>query len=179
MEVILKDRGDVPVIPVALDNLWGSIWSFRGGKAFGKRPIGLRRVINVAYGPPLQGPPNLLEVRRAILQTLVDAVSLRRSPPPPLETLDLALPHLEHPELGLLCASAPNYDCDGVVQPGQRSGTVGLPVPGVAIRVVDAAGQPLAEEQVGRIEAYVVATPRWVDTALSGRLDADGFLTLD
>jgi 1-acyl-sn-glycerol-3-phosphate acyltransferase len=178
MEVILKGRGDVPVVPVALDNLWGSIWSFRGGRAFGKRPIGFRRVINVCYGQPLSGPPSLSEVRLAILRTLVDAVGLRKSPPQRLETLDLALPHLEHPELGLLCASAPDYDRDGIVQPGQKAGTVGLPVPGVALRVVDAAGQPLAEDQVGRVQACVVAAPRWVDTGLSGRLDGDGFLTL-
>jgi 1-acyl-sn-glycerol-3-phosphate acyltransferase len=178
IEVILKGRGDIPVVPVALDNLWGSIWSFGGGRAFGKRPIGLRRVINVAYGPPLLGPPSLLEVRLGILRTLVDAVGLRKSPPPRLETLDLALPHLEHPDLGLLCASAPDYDRDGVVQPGQRTGTVGLPVPGVALRVVDADGQPLIEDQVGRVQACVVGAPRWVDTGLSGRLDGDGFLTL-
>jgi 1-acyl-sn-glycerol-3-phosphate acyltransferase len=178
MEVILKGRGDVPVVPVALDNLWGSIWSFRGGKAFGKRPVGRRRVINVCYGTPLTGPPSLFEVRLAILRAGVEAISLRKSPPDRLETLDLALPHLEHPELGLLCASARDYDRDGIVQPGQRAGTVGLPVPGVALRVMDAAGQPLAEDQVGRLQARVAATPGWVDTGLSGQLDGDGFLTL-
>jgi len=178
LEVILKGRADVAVVPAYLDNLWGSIWSFRGGRAFGKRPAGLRRVIRVAFGPALTGPPSLFQVRLAILQAGVAAAGLRRSPPPPLETLDPDLPRLEVPGLGLLTASAPDYDRDGVVQPGGRAGTFGLPVPGVALRVVDASGQVLGEDLPGRVEARVAGRTDWADTGLTGRLDRDGFLSL-
>ena len=65
--------------------------------------------------------------------------------PPRLETLDLALPHWDHPELGLLTASTPNFDRAGIHQTGWKPGSLGQPVPGVALRVVDeAGGNPLA-----------------------------------
>jgi 1-acyl-sn-glycerol-3-phosphate acyltransferase len=179
LEVILKDRSDVPVVPVGFDGLWGSIFSFRGGKTLGKRPEGLRRTIRVAFGPPLTGPPSLFQIRLAILDVGVDAVELRREPLGPLETIDPALPHLDHPELGRLTASAPDYDQAGITQPGQRPGTVGLPLPGVALRVADDSGCVLPEDASGQLQARVAGRPGWVETGLHGRLDRDGFLTLE
>jgi len=179
LEVILKGRPEVAVVPVYLDNLWGSIWSFKGWRAFGKRPAGWRRVVNVAFGPPLTGVPSLFQVRRAILEAGVDAVGARKSPPSLLETLDPNLARLDHPTLGLLTASAPNYDRGGAVQPGQRQGTVGLPVPGVAIRIVDDTDTVLPEAEVGRVQARSVGHPRWTDVGVLGHLDHDGFLTIE
>ena len=178
LEVILKGRPEVPVIPVYLDNLWGSIWSFQGWRAFGKRPVGLRRVVNVAFGPALTGPPSLFEIRLGILDAGVDATRLRRRLPATLETLDPTAERFDHPALGLLAASALDYDRGGVVQPGRREGTVGLPVPGVVLRVVDNSGQVLSEGQDGHIEARTVRQPDWTDTGSIGRLDRDGFLTI-
>src|SRR4051794_32688781 len=40
LEVILKGREHVPVVPVFLDNLWGSVFSFSGGRFLRKWPIG-------------------------------------------------------------------------------------------------------------------------------------------
>ena len=178
LEVILKDRADVPIVPVALDNLWGSIFSFQGGKTLRKRPSGFRRTIHVAFGPPMTGPPSLFQIRLAISEAGVEAMELRRKPPARLDTIDLNLPHLDHPDLGLLAASAPDYDRDGITQPGQRQGTVGLPMPGVALRAVDESGQSLSEEAAGRLQARVAGRPGWAETGLLGRLDRDGFVAL-
>jgi 1-acyl-sn-glycerol-3-phosphate acyltransferase len=178
LEVILKGRGDVPVVPVGFDNLWGSIFSFQGGKTLRKRPVGLRRTIGIAFGPPMTGPPSLFQLRLAILEAVVEATELRKTGPPRLETLDLSLPHLDHPELGLLTASAPDFDRDGITQPGRREGTLGLSVPGVALRVVDEAGKILAEDAPGRLMARVVGRPDWSDTGVTAQLDRDGFLTV-
>src|SRR5262245_3858552 len=38
IEVILEGREQVPVVPVYVDNLWGSIFSFAGGRFFWKWP---------------------------------------------------------------------------------------------------------------------------------------------
>ncbi|MBV8266346.1 MAG: 1-acyl-sn-glycerol-3-phosphate acyltransferase, partial [Planctomycetaceae bacterium] len=46
LEAILKDREHVPVIPVFLDNLWGSLLSFSRGRFFWKRPQGWRRTVS-------------------------------------------------------------------------------------------------------------------------------------
>jgi 1-acyl-sn-glycerol-3-phosphate acyltransferase len=179
LEVILKGRGHIPVVPIYLDNLWGSIWSFQGGRAFGKRPKGLRRQINAAFGPALTGPPSLFEIRLAIQDLSVDAVGLRNRPMPPLETLDFGLPHFEHELLGLITASATNYDRLGITQAGERAGTVGLPLPGVGIRIVDDGGKSLGPDGVGRIFARIPKHPDWTELDKRGKLDADGFLTIE
>ncbi|HEY2154176.1 MAG TPA: 1-acyl-sn-glycerol-3-phosphate acyltransferase [Isosphaeraceae bacterium] len=178
LEVILKGFDSVPVVPTAIDNLWGSILSFQGGTTVRKRPVGLRRTVAIAFGPPLTGPPSLFRIRLAILEANVEARELGGKGPLPLETIDLALPHLDHAALGLLAASAADYDQAGVTQPGQRPGSVGLPPPGVALRVVDESGGALPEETCGRIEARVAGRPGWIRTNLRGELDRDGFLTL-
>ncbi len=178
LEVILKGFDEVPVVPAALDNLWGSIWSFQGGTTVHKRPVGLRRTVSITFGPPLTGPPSLFQIRLAILEANAEARELRGKGPLRLETIDPSLPHLDHSELGLLAASAPDYERDGVTQPGQRPATVGLPPPGVALRVIDDSGQALPEEACGRLEARVAGRQGWIPTNLRGKLDRDGFLTL-
>jgi acyl-[acyl-carrier-protein]-phospholipid O-acyltransferase/long-chain-fatty-acid--[acyl-carrier-protein] ligase len=67
LEVILKDRKSVPVIPVFLDNVWGSLWSFSGGRFLKKWPQGLRRTVNIVYGPPVPPPVTTFAVRQAVL----------------------------------------------------------------------------------------------------------------
>lgn len=52
---LLKDR-DAPVLPVWLDGMWGSIFSFSGGRFFIKRPQLTRRQITLYVGKPL--PPD-------------------------------------------------------------------------------------------------------------------------
>ncbi len=178
LEVILKDRGHVPVVPAGLDNLWGSIFSFQGGRTLRKRPVGLRRTVHIAFGPALSGPPSLFQIRLAILEAVVEAVEIGEKVAALPDTIDPALPRLEHPELGVLTASAPDYDRGGITQPGQRPGTVGLPVTGVALRVVDDPDRPLPEDAPGRLQARVAGRPGWAETGLRARLDRDGFLTL-
>jgi acyl-[acyl-carrier-protein]-phospholipid O-acyltransferase/long-chain-fatty-acid--[acyl-carrier-protein] ligase len=57
---------DAPIVPVALARVWGSVFSFAGGKFFWKWPRQLRRSVVVTFGRPL--PPNATadEVRAAV-----------------------------------------------------------------------------------------------------------------
>ena len=66
MELISRDL-DVPVIPVHLDQVWGSIFSFKGGRFFWKRPDRLPRPVTVSFGKPLH-QPSTWKVRRAVLE---------------------------------------------------------------------------------------------------------------
>lgn len=66
LELIAGDL-DVPVIPVHLDQVWGSIFSFKGGKFFWKRPDRLPRPVTVSFGTPL-ARPSAWQVRRAVLE---------------------------------------------------------------------------------------------------------------
>ncbi len=47
---------DVPVIPVFLDRLWGSVFSFKQGRFFWKVPERIPYPVTVAFGPPLPIP---------------------------------------------------------------------------------------------------------------------------
>jgi acyl-[acyl-carrier-protein]-phospholipid O-acyltransferase/long-chain-fatty-acid--[acyl-carrier-protein] ligase len=57
---------DVPIIPVYLDGLWESVFSFEGGRFFWKRPRRLRHPVVVSLGPPLPPSSAATEVRRAV-----------------------------------------------------------------------------------------------------------------
>lgn len=177
LEVIVKGRDQVPVIPVALDNLWGSAFSFAGGRSFRIRPHLGRRPLNIVFGAPVHPPTTRFAVRQALLVAGVHAMALREGPRSPLETIDWTLPHLDHPELGPLTGSAPDVHQGAIHQVGHRPGSVGLPLPGVALRIVDPRGGELPPETEGELEALVVGHD-WLDTHLRGRLDRDGFLYL-
>ena len=179
LEAILSHREHVPLVPVYLDNLWCSNFSFSGGHFFRKWPKqGLRRTVNIVYGPPVPAPATAFAARQAVLEAGVRAVAMRREPPPPLETIDPALPRLDHPTLGPLTGSTADFDRDGVRQTGHKPGTVGHPLLGVAMRVVDDDGRALPPDTEGRLEALLAGRPGWTDTGLRGQLDRDGFVRI-
>jgi 1-acyl-sn-glycerol-3-phosphate acyltransferase len=178
LEVIVKDRDDVPVVPVYLDNLWGSVFSFSGGRFFNFPPKGWRRTVNVVFGAPVPPPITIFAVRQALLIAGVHAVELRASRPPDLETIDPSLPHLDHPALGRLTGSAPDIHRGNIHQIGQKPGSVGLPLPGVALKVVDEHELELPPDTEGRLQVLVAGRPGWIDVGLRATLDRDGFIYL-
>ena len=173
-----RDATKFPVIPVFLDNLWGSFFSFAGGQFFRSRPKPWRRTINVVFGAPVPPPITKFAVRQAVLIAGVRAGELRSGGLPPLETIDLSLPHLNHPELGPLTGSTPDVHIGNVHQIGHKPGSVGLPLPGVALRIVGANGAALPPELEGRLQALIAGRQEWLDTGLQARLDHDGFVFL-
>jgi acyl-[acyl-carrier-protein]-phospholipid O-acyltransferase/long-chain-fatty-acid--[acyl-carrier-protein] ligase len=70
-EKILKGT-DVPVIPVHLDNLWGSIFSFRDGKPGFRIPRQFPRPVTVRFGKPLPTNVSAAEARRAVAELGVE-----------------------------------------------------------------------------------------------------------
>ncbi len=175
IEVILHGRDNVPVIPLAIDNVWGSLFSRSDGKFFWKRPRGWRRTINIVFGPPVPPPVSVFHLRQALLEAMVNAYALRKRPGPLLETIDRSLPHWEDAKLGLLTASAADIELEGIKQLGHKDGSVGLSVPGVAIRVVSDDGTPLLPQNEGRLQALVAGRAGWQDTGRRGSMDVDGF----
>jgi 1-acyl-sn-glycerol-3-phosphate acyltransferase len=179
LEVILSKKDDVPVIPVFLDGVWGSVMSFSGGRFLRKRPEGWRRTIVASFGRRVEPPVTAFSVRQAVIVAGVAARASLGKPARPLETIDLSLPHLQHPTLGLLTASTADFSIDDVKQVGQKPGSVGQPLPGVAIRAVDEAGQPVPADAEGRLQALASGQSGWVDLDRRGRIDRDGFVMLD
>ncbi len=68
---------DVPVIPVYLDELWGSIFSFHGGRFFWKWPRKWPYRISIHFGPPVDNPSDTNQVRRAVQDLGAMAVQQR------------------------------------------------------------------------------------------------------
>ena len=71
---------DIPVIPVHLDRLWKTIFSFRGGRFFWKRPGGIPYPVTVSFGQPLSSTAKVQQVRQAVLDLGSEAVEYRRTP---------------------------------------------------------------------------------------------------
>jgi acyl-[acyl-carrier-protein]-phospholipid O-acyltransferase/long-chain-fatty-acid--[acyl-carrier-protein] ligase len=77
MERILKGL-QVPVIPVHIDGIWGSIFSFAGGKFFWKRPRKIPYPVRVSFGTPLPATVTSAEARQAVLELGADAFARRK-----------------------------------------------------------------------------------------------------
>jgi 1-acyl-sn-glycerol-3-phosphate acyltransferase len=73
-------RDAVPVIPMALDGLWGSFFSRQGGKAMSKVPKPSRRVISVAIGGPLPAATKADAMETQVRRLLEAAKSVGNSP---------------------------------------------------------------------------------------------------
>jgi acyl-[acyl-carrier-protein]-phospholipid O-acyltransferase / long-chain-fatty-acid--[acyl-carrier-protein] ligase len=68
-----------PIIPVFLDELWGSIFSFRGGKFFWKWPTAHPRRVSIWLGKPIYDPKDIHVVRQAVQDLGADAVAGRKT----------------------------------------------------------------------------------------------------
>ncbi|HSD51243.1 MAG TPA: AMP-binding protein, partial [Candidatus Methylomirabilis sp.] len=64
-ERIVKGR-TTPIIPVHLDRVWGSIFSYAGGRFLSKIPERIPYPVTVSFGPPLPPGTPVHEVRRAV-----------------------------------------------------------------------------------------------------------------
>ncbi|MFI5177789.1 MAG: acyl-[ACP]--phospholipid O-acyltransferase [Vicinamibacterales bacterium] len=71
---------DVPVIPVYLDRVWGSIFSFKREKFFWKVPERLPYPVTVAFGDPLPSTVTAARARLAIMELGSEAMARRRTP---------------------------------------------------------------------------------------------------
>jgi len=77
MERILKGL-DVPVVPVHIDGIWGSIFSFSGGKFFWKWPRKIPYPVRVTFGKPLPATVTSIEARQTVLELGADAFARRK-----------------------------------------------------------------------------------------------------
>jgi acyl-[acyl-carrier-protein]-phospholipid O-acyltransferase / long-chain-fatty-acid--[acyl-carrier-protein] ligase len=69
---------DVPIIPVNLDGIWGSIFSFSGGRFLWKWPRTIPYPVRITFGKPLPSTATAPEVRQAVQDLAVDAFQRRR-----------------------------------------------------------------------------------------------------
>jgi len=77
-ERIVKGRA-VPIIPVHLDRIWGSIFSFTNGRFVSKWPERVPYPVTVSFGSPQPSDTPAYELRRLVRELGVAAWHLRKS----------------------------------------------------------------------------------------------------
>ena len=76
---LIAREAESPVVPVWLDQLWGSIFSFQGGRFFKKWPNAIPYRVSVAFGKPLEAKvADLATVRENLLKLGEFCFSRRR-----------------------------------------------------------------------------------------------------
>jgi acyl-[acyl-carrier-protein]-phospholipid O-acyltransferase/long-chain-fatty-acid--[acyl-carrier-protein] ligase len=75
----IVDGLDVPIVPVYLDRVWGSIFSFKGGRFLWKWPVRVPYPVTVAFGSRLPSTTSAAHARLA-LQTLGAELAMQRRP---------------------------------------------------------------------------------------------------
>ena len=91
--ILKKAKGPVPVVPVYLDNLWGTLFSWERGRILWKAPRGpLRRPVAVYFGAPLPATSTAAEVRAAVQECSARCGILEsdRLLPPPVQFVRIA-----------------------------------------------------------------------------------------
>jgi 1-acyl-sn-glycerol-3-phosphate acyltransferase len=68
---------DVPILPVYIDQMWGSLMSYSGGKVFWKWPTAIRRPLSVTIGKPTYPPHELFQLRQAVQKLSAECVANR------------------------------------------------------------------------------------------------------
>lgn len=78
-----------PIIPVHLDRVWGSIFSFERGRFFFKWPQRIPYPVTVSFGTPLPSGSTAFEVRQAVMKLSAEAFFRREAVQRPLPALFL------------------------------------------------------------------------------------------
>jgi acyl-[acyl-carrier-protein]-phospholipid O-acyltransferase/long-chain-fatty-acid--[acyl-carrier-protein] ligase len=70
---------NIPIVPVHLDQLWGSVFSFKDGRFFWKWPKKWPYPVTISFGPPMAPNSSAFQVRSAVLELESEAVEYRQS----------------------------------------------------------------------------------------------------
>ncbi|MEY3174298.1 MAG: Bifunctional protein aas [Planctomycetota bacterium] len=74
---ILRDA-PAPIIPVCLDELWGSVFSYEGGRFLWKKPRHWPYPVSISFGSPITGVQDVDLVRSAVLELHAQSLLLRK-----------------------------------------------------------------------------------------------------
>jgi acyl-[acyl-carrier-protein]-phospholipid O-acyltransferase / long-chain-fatty-acid--[acyl-carrier-protein] ligase len=100
-------RTPVPIIPACLDHVWGSIFSYQGGKMLWKWPQELPYPVWVAFGAPMPATASPGEVRLAVQKLSADCAIARSATRTPVHRKFLRMA-ARHPFRPCLLDSAGN-----------------------------------------------------------------------
>lgn len=76
LERIMRDV-DCPIIPVHIDRIWGSIFSYEGGRYFFKIPKIIPYPVTISYGVPMNSQSTAFSIRNRIMELGADSFQYR------------------------------------------------------------------------------------------------------
>ncbi len=79
LEKIMR-KLDAPIIPVAIDRMWGGITRFQGGRFSWRWPLMFPQPVSVVFGSPLPAQSPAHRVRREVQELQSEAFCLRKRP---------------------------------------------------------------------------------------------------
>jgi len=74
---LIARQAQVPIIPACIDRMWGSVWSYSGGKLYWKRSRRGRGPVRIAFGPPLSAMSTAFQARGAVQHLLAECAKER------------------------------------------------------------------------------------------------------
>ncbi|MFN8009289.1 MAG: acyl-[ACP]--phospholipid O-acyltransferase [Terriglobia bacterium] len=88
-------NAEAPIVPICLDRVWGSIFSFQKGRFLWKMPHFSFQPVTVAFGKPMPGQSSADVVRQAVQELASEAYQLRKPDqfPLPIAFIDQARRH--------------------------------------------------------------------------------------
>jgi len=91
-------NSDIPVIPVYLGGVWGSIFSYFHGKPMLRRPVMLPYPVSALFGKPLPADTSSYDVRQRVMELSVDYFNDRKARRRPIgeEFIRMARHHWGH-----------------------------------------------------------------------------------
>lgn len=77
LQKILDANKPAAVVPMYFDEIWGSIFSHSGGRAFTKFPNSIRRPLSVHIGQPLNDASSMFAIQQAVARLGAESVEYR------------------------------------------------------------------------------------------------------
>ena len=105
-ERIMKDV-EAPIIPVALDGVWGSIFSFERGRFLWKLPRRIPYRVTVNFGAPLPHTATPFQVRERVQELMVEAWEQRKAYMRPLHRAFVRTARLHPRRLAMADTTSP------------------------------------------------------------------------
>jgi acyl-[acyl-carrier-protein]-phospholipid O-acyltransferase/long-chain-fatty-acid--[acyl-carrier-protein] ligase len=90
LERIMQDV-DAPIVPLCLDGVWGSIFSYEKGRFLWKLPHRVPYPVTISYGKPMPATSTAFQVRQAVQELQSESYRTRKKRMRPLHRRWLAL----------------------------------------------------------------------------------------
>ncbi len=106
---------DAPIIPVHLDGVWGSIFSFERGRFLWKMPRRFPYPVTLSFGASLPGDASASQVRAAVQTLQTEAYELHRQWLRPLHRSLISMARRHPLAFAMADARVPKLRCGGVL----------------------------------------------------------------